>query len=260
MSPDGHTALIMLCAGIIWLVDIEISIQASGHSWSATNDTLGAGGGGSGSGGESRSKGDKSSSGGGVVGDGDSENPNNKTGKKSNKSGNTKVHANDHDDKNTSKQQKPIKKHMSDEKKKKVSEKNEETEVKGEGEGWYFVTDLGRPLVNADAVFYEKKSLQSNNDDDCRRYHGGTTSTNKNTTTSTNTTTSNHTSASGSTSCLSSFPYAHCRVYGAHPDGYVTVSSLTYTPLMHTPHTLLFYLINTPSQSPSLTHPLNLPH
>ena len=236
MSPDGHTALIMLCAGIIWLVDIEISIQASGHSWSATNDTLGAGG----SGGGSRSKGGKSSNGGGVVGDGDGENTNNKTGKKSNKSGGTKVYANDHDDKNTSKQEKPIKKHMNEEKKKKGSDKNEETEVKGEGEGWYFVTDLGRPLVNADAAFYEKQSSQPNNVDDYRRHHDGTTSTNN------NTTTSNHTSASANTSHLSSFPYAHCRVYGAHPDGYVTVSSLTYTPLMHTPHTLLFYLINTP--------------
>ena len=51
ISPDGHTALIVLCAGVLWLVDIETSVQSSGHMWSSDDASCG-GGGGSGGGGK----------------------------------------------------------------------------------------------------------------------------------------------------------------------------------------------------------------
>ena len=212
-------------------MDIETSVQASGHMWSSLDETSSRGsGGGNGSGGG----GGKSGVGGGVgennssksgqkSGDKSSKKSGDKNGNKSGGSGGgsgngskgntadgsgshtvTGVEGNDVDNSNVNHE----KNVTSGEKKKNGGEmKGEEAEVKGEGEGWYIVTDLGRPLVNADAVYYE---MQPNTDDD--RPCGE--------------------------SNLVPFAYSRCRVYCAHPDGLVSVRhTLSHTLSIH--HTML---------------------
>ena len=227
ISPDGHTALIVLCAGVLWLVDIETSVQSSGHMWSSDDASCGggggSGGGGKGSGGGSGSGGGGKGSGGGGgggSGGGSGENSSNKSGNKGgSKSGSksnivdgsggaiaTATGSNIVDNDNNSNAKHKKNHDTSRDKKKKGGDREVEEEVKG-GEGWYFVTDLGRPLVNADAVYYER---QPSNDDDQHQHQ------------------QQHHRRHCGASAHSSFAYARCRVYCAHPDGLVSVIDVTF--------------------------------